>query len=392
MKRQAPPHIVVVGSGLAGYGVLRELRRLSPDCELTLITHDDGHFYPKPALSTALGKAKLPAGLITTPGTKMAAQLRLDLRAGREVEAIDPAGKVLLTTGGPLPYDAVVLALGGEPIRPAIEGDAAGRAQSINHLEDYQAFRSSLQPGARVLIMGAGLVGSEFANDLAISGYKPISVDMQTHPLAQLVPQEIGNLLRDALAKEGVVWHLGRTVMSINQEAAAYRITLDDGTRVEADNVISAVGLRPRTQLAIDAGLAVKRGIIVDETGRTSDPFIYAIGDCAEYTIGLAAYVMPIMAAARAIAPSVLGTPTNIRFPTLSVQVKTTTCPIVLLPAPRRAAGEWQKTDGNAGGVKYLFKNADGDTLGYVLTGSFCEERMELDRKLTAINDEKEAA
>jgi rubredoxin-NAD+ reductase len=128
------------------------------------------------------------------------------------------------------------------------------------------------------------------------------------------VPSEVGDLLRDSLTNEGVVWHLGRTVVAMNRAGAATAVTLDDGTRIEADNVISAVGLRPRTQLAKEAGLEVNRGIKVDETGRTSDPYIYAIGDCAEYTIGLAAYVSPIMAAARAIAPSILGTPTK-HFP-----------------------------------------------------------------------------
>jgi rubredoxin-NAD+ reductase len=372
--------------------VLRELRRLSPECELTLITSDDGHFYSKPALSTALAKNKEPSGLVTTPAEKMVAQLRLNLRAGRLVEAIDKDEKILLTTGGPLAYDALVIASGGEPIRPAIDGNAVNRAISINHLEDYKRFREELRPGARILIMGAGLVGSEFANDLATSGYKPIAVDMQTHPLAQLVPVEIGELLRDALAKEGTIWHLGRTVLSINREGTASRVTLDDGTRIEADNIISAVGLRPRAQLAREAGLAVNRGIKVDGTGRTSDPYIYAIGDCAEYVAGTAAYVMPIMAVARAIAPSILGTPTQIQFPPLSVQVKTTTLPIVLLPAPLGAEGKWVKAAHSDGGVKYLFQNPAGTTLGYVLTGSYCEERGEMDRSLSTINNNRQAA
>jgi rubredoxin-NAD+ reductase len=144
--------------------------------------------------------------------------------------------------------------------------------------------------------------------------------------------------------------------------------------------------------LAREAGLEVNRGIKLDATGRTSDPFIYAIGDCAEYVSGIAAYVMPIMAAARAIAPSILGTPTPIRFPPLSVQVKTTTCPIVLLPAPYGMAGSWVKADGNDGGVKYLFQDRTGVTHGYVLTGAFCAERMEMDRALSTIGDERVAA
>src|SRR3546814_10780910 len=109
------------------------------------------------------------------------------------------------------------------------------------------------------------------------------------------------------------------------------------------------------TRLAEEAGLAIGRGIKVDATGRTSDPYIYAIGDCAEYQRGLAAYVTPIMAAARAISPSALGTPTEIHFPTLSVQVKTTSCPFVLLPAPQGVKGSWDKIEDDDAGLKYLF-------------------------------------
>ena len=173
-----PPSIVVVGSGLAGFGVLRELRKLSPEAKLTLVTMEDGHFYSKPALSTALSKGKTADTLITSNAEKMAAQLKLDARTGRQAEAIDRAGKALLTTGGPVPYDALVLATGALPFRPPIEGEAAHRAIAVNQLDHYDRFRKELPDGARVLIMGSGLVGTEFANDLITTGYKPVVVDM----------------------------------------------------------------------------------------------------------------------------------------------------------------------------------------------------------------------
>ena len=388
----APLHIVVAGSGLAGYGVLREVRKLAPDARLTLITGDDGHFYSKPALSTALAKGKCADTLVTTPAAKMAAQLRFDLRAGRQVEAIDAAGQVLLTTGGPLAYDRLVLAMGAEPIRPALDGDGVSRALSVNGIDDYRAFRDALPDGARVLIMGGGLVGSEFANDLVGAGYQPIVVDMLAHPLAQLVPQPVGDALRDALAAAGVTWKLGRKVVALERAGAATQARLDDGSIVTADAVLSAVGLRPRIALAAEAGLRVNRGIVVDHHGRTSDPHIYAIGDCAEYPHGLSAYVTPIMAAARAIAPSLLGTPTPMRFPPLSVQVKTTIYPVVLLPAPFGGGGLWVASDEPGDGLKYLFIDTSGATTGYVLTGGRCAERTDLDRSIGAAAEERLAA
>jgi rubredoxin-NAD+ reductase len=374
------PHIVVVGSGLAGYGVLRELRKLAPDARLTLVTFDDGHFYSKPALSTALAKGKIADTLVTTPAAKMAAQLRLDIRAGREAEAIDPAGKVLLTTGGPIAYDALILALGADPVRPPIDGDAAHRAFAVNNLDHYRTFRENLPDGARVLIMGGGLVGTEFANDLSATGYSPIVVDMLGHPLAQLVPAGVGDAIRDALTAQGVVWYLGRRVVAINKSGKGVVANLDDGTVIAADAVLSAVGLRPHVRIAEEAGLVIGRGIKVDATGRTSNPHIFAIGDCAEYQRGLAAYVTPIMAAARAIAPSALGTPTEIRFPQLSVQVKTTAYPVVLLPAPFGVVGTWEKTEDDDTGLKYLFRDQAGHIAGYVLTRDKCQERSDMDR------------
>lgn len=382
MTETIPPSIVVVGSGLAGFGVLRELRRLSPEAKLVLVTAEEGHFYSKPALSTALAKGKTAETLVTTPAAKMITNLKLDARIGRQAEAIDRAGKALLTTGGPIPYDSLVLATGAVPLRPSLGGDAAHRAISVNQLDHYARFREELPDGARVLIMGSGLVGTEFANDLVTNGYKAIVVDMLDLPLAQLVPPPVGAKVRDVLAENGVEWHLGRKVDAIDYKHTerGYVATLDDGSRIECDIVLSSVGLRPNVELARDAGLEIDLGIKVDEYGRTSDPDIYAIGDCAQYPAGPAAYVTPIMAAARGIAPSALGTLTPIRFPPLSVQVKTTLVPINLLPPGKDVAGEWRLVEEGDGGAKHIFVGADNLVQGYVLTHEKCEERMEMDK------------
>ena len=373
------PSVVVVGSGLAGWGVLRELRRLSPQAKLTLVTTEDGHFYSKPALSTAFAKGKCAETLITSNADKMIAQLKLDARIGRAAEAIDRAGKVLLTTGGPIPYDSLVLAMGATPFRPEIGGDAPHRAIAVNQLDHYATFRDALPEGARVLIMGAGLVGTEFANDLVTSGYRPVVVDMLGWPLAQLVPEGVGRKVETALGEAGVEWHFGRRVTAIDFAAPGYTATLDDGTVIDAAVVLSAVGLRPNIALAAEAGLDIGTAIKVDAFGRTCDPHIFAIGDCAEYPDGVAAYVTPIMAAARGIAPTALGTPTEMKFPPLSVQVKTTLCPINLLAPARGCEGAWSQIDDGATGAKHLFLDPAGIVRGYVVTHDQCEQRSALD-------------
>jgi rubredoxin---NAD+ reductase len=378
----APPSIVVVGSGLAGFGVLRELRRLSPDARLTMVTLEDGHFYSKPALSTAFAKGRTPETLVTSSAEKMIAQLKLNARIGREAESIDRKGKALCTTGGPIPYDKLVLAMGATPFRPEIAGDAAHRAISVNQLDHYDRFRAELPEGGCVLIMGSGLVGTEFANDLVTNGYKPVVVDMLPLPLGQLVPPVVGEKVRDRLAAAGVEWHLGRRVIAINyaQPGPGYVATLEDGTKIAADLVLSAVGLRPNVALAQAAGLDVGLGIKVNQFGQTSDPHIFAIGDCAEYQHGLSAYVTPIMAAARGIAASALGTPTEIRFPPLSVQVKTTLFPINLLSPSRSTTGEWRVLEDDGDDGKQIFVDTNNVVRGYVLTQDKCEQRMEMDK------------
>lgn len=378
-------HVIVVGSGLAGYGVLRELRKLSPEAKLTLVTLDDGHFYSKPALSTAFAKGKTSESLITSPAEKMAAQLNFELRSKCTAEAIDRSTKMLLTNQGPVPYDKLILALGADPIRPQIGGNAAERAFAVNNLDQYRSFCETLSEGARVLILGAGLVGTEFANDLVGAGYRPKVIDMLGYPLAQLVPRGVGEMVRDALAMQGVEWHFGRKVVAINRTEAGVSARLDDDSIVEAEAILSAVGLRPHTALAERAGIEIGRGIKVDTTGLTNDPHIYAIGDCAEYPQGLAAYITPIMAAARAIAASALGSPTDIRFPVLSVQVKTSAYPIVLLPAPPNVPGGWEKDADETHGLKYLFRDQQGAVRGYVLTRERSSERADLDRELASL-------
>jgi rubredoxin---NAD+ reductase len=379
--------IVVVGSGLAGFGVLRELRKLSPQAKLTMVTLEDGHFYSKPALSTALAKGKTSETLITSNAEKMISQLKLDARIGRTAESIDRTGKALCTTGGPIHYDALVLATGALPIRPPLEGDAAYRTIAVNQLDHYERFRNELPAGARVLIMGSGLVGTEFANDLVTTGYKPVVVDMLPLPLAQLIPPAAGEKIRDALAAEGVEWHLGRKVVSINYvtSGSGYVATLDDGTHIQAALVLSAVGLRPNVALAQEAGLDIGLGIKVNQHGQTSDRNIFAIGDCAEYLHGVSAYVTPIMAAARGIAPSALGTPTAIHFPPLSVQIKSTLFPINLLSPSHACVGEWRTLEDDASGGKYVFVDADNRVRGYVLTQAKCEQRMEMDKRVGEI-------
>ncbi|MHC8380534.1 NAD(P)/FAD-dependent oxidoreductase [Pseudomonas sp. LB3P14] len=374
--------IIVVGAGLAGYGVLRELRKLDPKASLALVAADTADFYSKPMLSTALAKGKSAAQLIGTPAANMAEQQRSTLHANTRVERIDAQTRTLHTSSGELHYSKLVLALGGQPIRLPLGGDAAHEVLSINDLHDYTRFRECLNGKRHVGVIGAGLIGCEFANDLCASGYQVSVVDPLDTPLASLIPAQVGEPLQAALSGQGVEWHLGTAVEAVWHCDAGYELHLGNGQRLHVDMVISAVGLRPRTELADQAGLAVSRGIRVDAHGQTSDPHIHAIGDCAEYPVGVCLYITPIMATARAIAASLLDQPTPIRFPPLSVIVKTSAYPLALLRPPEGLAGQWLEVEHDDSGIKLLYCDVQGMLAGYVLSGAKSSQRANLDRQV----------
>jgi rubredoxin-NAD+ reductase len=361
--------IVIVGSGLAGYTVAREFRKLDTDTPITIVSADGGDFYAKPMLSNALLLGRTAAQLVTTPAAAMATQLQATLLARTRISAIDTATQSLATTSGRIAYRSLVLAVGADPIRLPLGGDAADAVLSINDLDDYARFRGLLTGGGRVAIIGAGLIGCEFANDLVGAGYRVTVIDPSPYPLASLIPEAAGRHVEQALRQAGVDWRFGRAVQAVDGEQGSYRLSLSDGSTLAADVVVSAVGLRPRTALAQAAGLAVNRGIVVNGQLRTRAANVFAIGDCAEIDGQVRPYVMPIMLAAKALAASLAGTPTGADFPVMPVLVKTPACPVAVHPVARGAAGTWS-SEQLADGLRLRFSDLDGELTGFALVGA----------------------
>ncbi len=374
--------IVIIGAGLAGYTVIRELRKLDAATPITLVTSDAGDFYAKPALSNALAQGKSAAQLVTTPAEAMAAQFNITLLNHATVLGIDTTARTVTTTRGTLPYARLVLALGADPIRLNLSGDAADAVMSVNDLADYAAFRERLEQARHVAILGAGLIGCEFANDLAATGYRVTVIAPSAHPLANLLPEVAGQAVTQGLAEAGVYWIFGRRAVAASQRPrGGVELSLDDGGTIEADLVLSAVGLRPRTELARAAGIAVNRGIVVDAHLQTSAPEIYAIGDCAEIEGQVLPYVQPIMHAAKSLAKTLAGEATAVAFPPMPVVVKTPACPVATQPVRPEMEGVWhceQTTDG----LRMVCAAPDSRLIGFALTGKRTTERMALAKQL----------
>ncbi|HEX5697991.1 MAG TPA: FAD-dependent oxidoreductase [Rhodoferax sp.] len=384
--------IIILGAGLAGWTTARELRKLDKTTPVLLITADSGDFYAKPSLSNAFGQKRGPAQLVTTPAASMAASQNVTLLAHTRVTAIDTATQTVRTSAGDFGYAKLVLATGAQPIRIPMAGDAESAVLSVNSLQDFSFFHERLSSGKataeaadakkHVVIMGAGLIGCEFANDLISSGFAVTVIDPASSPIASLLPTGLGEQLGEALANQGVVWHFGTTVQSVDHQgntSSASKVQLANGQTLVADVVLSAIGLRADLSLAQAAGLQCERGIVVDAHLQTSATNVYALGDAAQYGNGrILPYVMPIMHAAKALAATLAGQPTAVQFPLMPVAIKTPALPLVVAAAAPGTVGQWAQSEPGV----WLFTDEHQALKGFALSGPQTSRRTELAKQV----------
>ncbi|MFO7992824.1 MAG: FAD-dependent oxidoreductase [Marinobacter sp.] len=384
MNTEAP--IVIVGTGLSGYTLAKEVRKLDSETPIVMVTADDGFSYSKPMLSTGFTKGKEADELAQATSEAMVEQLNLELRTYTTVTGIDPDAHELVLGDERLGYSKLVLAWGADVIRLSIAGDGQEHVHSINDLMDYRAFRQALQGKQRVAIMGAGLIGCEFANDLRNGGYHVDVIAPSDTLMPGLLPSPAAEAVRSGLEDLGVRFHLETVVKHIAAEGAGVNLTLANGEHLQADLVISAVGLRPRTELAAAAGLETSRGIVVNRALETSGRDIYALGDCAEVDGYVLLYVMPLMICARALAKTLEGERTEVKYGTMPVMVKTPCCPTAVCPPPPEAPGSWE-VDADGQDVRALFRGESGEVLGFAVTGRYAVEKQALSKEVPPIHN-----
>lgn len=407
--------IIIIGAGLAGWTTAREFRKLDATTPVVMITADSGDFYAKPTLSNAFAQKKAPDQLVVTPAAKMAETQNVILIPHTRVLRIDPYVKTITTEKSGIQqsfdFSSLVLATGAAPIRVPVAGDAAEQVLSVNSLDDFTSFYEVLKSAssrridclksyeidsnkgnenaasfsAKIVIMGAGLIGCEFANDLINAGYQVSVVDPASRPLGALLPEAASEQLRLALQDLGVQWQFGTTVQAVNKATnqpdkeaeSALQVTLANGETIAADVVLSAIGLRADTRLALAAGLACERGIQVDAALQTSAPNVYALGDSAQYASAgntTLPYVMPIMNAARALAQTLAGKRTDALFPIMPVAVKTPALPLMIAPPKMGSKGQWMSTEPNV----WQFNNEQNVIAGFVLADAQTAKRAEM--------------
>jgi apoptosis-inducing factor 3 len=276
----APQRIVIVGGGAAGLAAAEMLRREGFAGSLTMISAEADPPIDRPNLSKDFLAGNAPADWMPLRPEGWYVEQQIDLLLKKPVFSIDAqARKVLLADGGTHPFDALLLATGAEPVELAVPGAAAGQVHTLRSFDDSRAIAAKAASAKRALVIGSSFIGLEVAASLAGRGIEVHVVAPETVPMLRVLGPELGRFVRALHEAHGVVFHLGTTVKQVEGRL----VTLANETALQADLIVAGVGVRPRLALAEKAGLAIDRGVSVDEFLQSSVPGIFAAGDIARW-------------------------------------------------------------------------------------------------------------
>ena len=360
--------VVIIGAGLAGWHVIDAIRAKDKDIPITLITADSGDRYHKPMLTMAISQNKSASDLVRATGNDAAEAANINLLANTEVSDIDAASQQLYlvsanrsdpanTSYATISYDKLVLAMGAHPIFPqSLPEDLVWH---VNHIERFGQLQEKLATGSQhVAIVGAGMVGTEIAEDLLKAGHEVTLIDLNDAPLSQMLPPKATARIAQAVKSQGINFLGSCQVSDVTRKdngklqvsyeplaSAADSATAQQLEPLIVDHVIASTGLLVDDKLPAAAGVEFNRrtGIVVDATTlRTNASSIYAIGDCMSINGVACRYVAPLRAQAATIADDVLGhehdgyehKPPMIRLKNKAISVMVTGVP--------QAAGNWQ--------------------------------------------------
>jgi rubredoxin-NAD+ reductase len=387
--------LVIVGSGLAAYSLARALRGRDVASPITLITANGGEVYSKPLLSNAFAQQQQADDLIQQTAEAIAAELDISIRTHSSVLAINRKARTLFirdaTGHSTQPYERLVLALGADPRVISPPGAETLDIHTVNDLDDYRQWRATIGNRGDILLIGGGLIGCEFANDLLCAGFQVRLIDPGPWPLARLLPEEIGGMLASALQAAGCQLFMGRTIARIETRGSRHLAVLDEGTQCPFDHALAAAGLIPRTRLASTSGLTTGRGILVDRQMRTHDASIFALGDCAETDAGPLPFIAPLLAQARELAAILDGEDRSLQLPALPVVVKTPLLPLVVCPPPPGLTGTW-RVEPQPHGARALFLSTDGAEVGFALAGKATSQQRALAQRMPDLLSPLDAA
>ncbi|HEX7979215.1 MAG TPA: FAD-dependent oxidoreductase [Gemmatimonadaceae bacterium] len=271
--------VVIVGAGAAGYAAAEMLRRCGYEGRVTIVDEEPDSPYDRPNLSKDYLAGNAPEEWIPLRPPNFAAEHNIEIVRGRATQLDVKAHRLEVEGRDPIPYDALLLATGAEPIRLGLPGEQAPHVHYLRSLADSRSIIAAADKAKRAVVIGGSFIGLETAASLRTRGLEVDVVAPETVPLERVMGRTLGDFIKALHEEKGVRFHLGHKPKSIEKEA----VVLDDDTRLPADLVVIGVGVRPRLALAEQAKLAIDKGVVVDELLCTSAPDVYAAGDIARW-------------------------------------------------------------------------------------------------------------
>ncbi|MBH1974666.1 MAG: NAD(P)/FAD-dependent oxidoreductase [Rhodobacteraceae bacterium] len=318
--------LVVIGAGMASGRVLEVLAETAPDAfDITLFNAEARGNYNRIMLSPVLSGEKTYADIITHDDAWYADR-GIKTHFGAHVTKIDRNRKVVVTGGVETPYDQLIIATGSAPFIIPVQGKDLPGVVTYRDLEDTNAMIVAAKPGAKAVVIGGGLLGLEAAAGMQLRGMEVTVIHIMGHLMERQLDPAAGYLLQKSLEQRGMKIHCKGATKAILGHEHVEAVLLDDGTVYDADLVCMAVGIRPEVRLATDAHLEIGRGITVNDAMQTSDPAIWAVGECVEHNKQLFGLVAPLYDQARVLAQALLGQEAAFRPVQTATKLKVTGC------------------------------------------------------------------
>ena len=388
--------IIIVGGGFAALQTIKMLRKVDSQVAIELFTADNGTEYNKPSLSHVFSKNQSSEDLALNSAAAVAEQYNTVIHTHTHVENINAEAQYIEASGKRHYYSRLVLATGARTFVPPIKGLDHNKVLTLNSLDEFHQFKPRIDAAKRIAIIGGGLIGVELALDLQAAGKEVTIFEPASHLLANLLPSFVSAELERELIKSGVQIKTNTMLIEAkhNETNLVLRASSSVSTRLtsfEADEVIAAAGLRPNIELAVQAGIDVNQGIVVDSTLSSSIRNIFAIGDCAEIEGRVMAYLQPAILSANVLAKQLTSSEGslsakslsegNLALPHMLTKVKAPSYPIQLSGKYIHTATRWE-AEFTQGGIVAKAFNKEECFVGFVVTGDRAKAAFPLLREL----------
>jgi len=273
--------VVIVGGGHAAGQVVATLRQKKYEGSICLIGEEAYLPYQRPPLSKKYLAGELPAERLHFKADSFYDEPNIEVHLDTTIDNIDRAEKsVHASGGGTFSYDKLVLSLGAHPRHIDLPGVELGGIHYLRTIQDVDLIREQMKSGSSLVIVGAGYIGLEVAAVTAELGLDVTVVEMLDRVMSRVVSEQVSEFYQNEHADHGVKLRLSTGIKGFSGDSTVHAVDLADGTQIAADLVIIGIGVVPNTELAGDAGLDVSNGIVVNDRCQTSDPDVYAVGDC----------------------------------------------------------------------------------------------------------------